>query len=82
VGVINHGRLIAVDTVAALGAEQRRTAVVSWRDDAGRHETATLDPAGVVVELSQRYGGPVDELEVRRPDLEDVYLSMIQGASA
>ena len=53
VGVINHGRLVAVDTVDALGAEQRRTAVVSWRDDAGRHERATPDPARLVVELSQ-----------------------------
>jgi ABC-2 type transport system ATP-binding protein len=82
VGVINHGLLIAVDTVDALGAEQRRTAVVSWRDDTGRHQRSTLDPAGVVVELSHRYGGPVDELEVRRPDLEDVYLSMIQEVPA
>ncbi len=32
VGVIIGGRIVAVGTVAGLGAEQRRTAVVSWRD--------------------------------------------------
>jgi ABC-2 type transport system ATP-binding protein len=77
VGVINGGKVIAVDTVANLGAEQRRTAVVSWRDESGAHRESTLDPARLVVELSQRLGGPVADLEVRRPDLEDVYLAMI-----
>jgi ABC-2 type transport system ATP-binding protein len=82
VGVLNHGRLVAVDSVAALGARQRRTAVVSWRDDGGRHQTTTLDPASVVVEIAARFRGPVPELEVRRPGLEDVYLSMIEEGSA
>jgi len=83
VGVINHGRLIAVDTVAGLGAEQRRTAVVSWRDESGRHQIASRDPAAEVVALVGRLGGgQVDELEVRRPDLEDVYLSMIRQPPA
>ncbi|MEJ7628970.1 MAG: ABC transporter ATP-binding protein [Nocardioidaceae bacterium] len=78
VGVINHGCLVAVDTVDRLGAEQRRTATVSWRDEHGPQRQATLDPAAVVVALSERFRGQVPDLEVRRPDLEDVYLSMIE----
>jgi ABC-2 type transport system ATP-binding protein len=82
VGVLNHGRLVDVDSVAALGARQRRTAVVSWRDDDGPHQKTTLDPAEVVVEISARLCGPVPDLEVRRPSLEDVYLSMIEEGTA
>jgi ABC-2 type transport system ATP-binding protein len=82
VGVINAGRIMAVDTVKNLGAEQRRTATVSWRDEHGWHRESTTDPAPFVVSLSHRYGGSVPDLEVRRPSLEDVYLAMIEEQSA
>ena len=78
VGVIHRGKIVAVDTVENLGAEQRRTAVVSWRDEHGPHKQSTLDPTRLVVDLSQRLGRPVPDLEVRRPGLEDVYVSMIE----
>jgi ABC-2 type transport system ATP-binding protein len=78
VGVINAGRVVAVDTVTNLGAEQRRTAIVSWRDEAGWHREHSDDPGRLVVSLAERYGGTVPGLEVRRPSLEDVYLSMIE----
>jgi ABC-2 type transport system ATP-binding protein len=78
VGVMNHGCLVAMDTVENLGAAQRRTAVVSWRDQVGTHRESTLEPTILVAQLSQRLGGEVPDLEVRRPDLEDVYLSMIE----
>ncbi len=82
VGVIRDGRIVAVDTVANLGAEQRRTAVVSWRDEDGHHQRPTPDPTALVVELSRRLGGQVPDLEVRRPDLEDVYLALLEKPSS
>ncbi len=82
VGVIKAGRIVAVDTVKNLGAENRRTATVSWRDEHGWHHEATHDPAPFVVSLSERYGGSVPDLEVRRPSLEDVYLAMIEERTA
>ena len=82
VGVINAGRVIAVDTVAGLGAEQRRHAEVSWTEGGARRSERTLDAAPFVVALSQRLGGTVPDLQVRRPDLEDVYLAMIEETVA
>ncbi len=43
------------------------------------HEERTDDPTGMVLALAGRLG-QVPELEVRRPSLEDVYLSMIADA--
>ncbi len=78
VGVIIGGRIVAVGTVDDLGAEQRRTAVVSWRDEHGQHQPVDAGPDAVSSSSSRSScGGPVPDLEVRRPDLEDVYLSMI-----
>jgi ABC-2 type transport system ATP-binding protein len=80
VGVINDGRVIAVDTVAGLGAEQRRTAVVSWQEGGEQRSESTADPTAVVVRLADQFSGTVPGLEVRRPDLEDVYVAMIEGS--
>ena len=36
-----------------------------------------MDPTRAVIDLSQRFGGDIPGLEVRRETLEDVYLSLI-----
>jgi ABC-2 type transport system ATP-binding protein len=46
------------------------------------HEEVTLTPTRLVAELAERCGGEVPGLEVVRPSLEDVYLSMIEGAGS
>jgi ABC-2 type transport system ATP-binding protein len=82
VGVINGGRLVAVDTPERLGGRVAHRARVSWEDGAGRHEEVTETPTRLVQELAERYGGgEVPGLQVRRPSLEDVYLSMIGTAN-
>jgi ABC-2 type transport system ATP-binding protein len=53
---------------------------VTWEDGAGRYEEVTETPTRMVRELADRYGGEVPGLQVRRPSLEDVYLSMIGTA--
>jgi ABC-2 type transport system ATP-binding protein len=79
VGVIAAGRLLAVDTPARLGGRSAHQAKVRWHDGAGAHEEDTQTPTRMVAELAARYGGEVPGLEVLRPSLEDVYLSMIKG---
>jgi ABC-2 type transport system ATP-binding protein len=79
VAVIAAGRLLDVDTVERLGGEGRRTPYVRWREAGTLREERTDDPTGAVVSLAQRLG-QVPDLEVRRPSLEDVYLSMIADA--
>jgi ABC-2 type transport system ATP-binding protein len=82
VGVINGGRLVAVDTPERLGGRVAHRARVSWEDGAGRYEEVTETPTRLVQELAERYGGgEVPGLQVRRPSLEDVYLSMIGTAN-
>lgn len=78
VGVINHGRLIAVDTPSRLGGDTAHQATVRWEDATGIREEATDEPTRLVGELAARFGGEVPALQVVRPSLEDVYLSMIE----
>jgi ABC-2 type transport system ATP-binding protein len=55
---------------------------VGWEDGAGRHEEVTETPTRLVAELAARYGGgEVPGLQVVRPSLEDVYLSMIEASA-
>jgi ABC-2 type transport system ATP-binding protein len=81
VGVIAAGRLLAVDTPQRLGGRDAHRAKVRWHDGAGTHEEVTQTPTRRVAELAERYGGEVPGLEVARPSLEDVYLSMIEGST-
>jgi ABC-2 type transport system ATP-binding protein len=37
----------------------------------------TQDPTAEVLKLSQRFNGQIPELEVLRPNLEEIYLKMI-----
>jgi ABC-2 type transport system ATP-binding protein len=78
VGIISAGRLLAVDTPERLGGRAAHRARVRWHDGAGAHEEVTVTPTRLIGELAERYGGEVPGLEVVRPSLEDVYLSMIE----
>ena len=82
VAVIAAGRLIAVDSPSGLGGRQAHQAVVRWADDDGPHEQASATPTQLVAELAGRFGGEVPGLQVLRPTLEDVYLSMISDSGS
>ena len=78
VGVINVGRLVEVAPPAELGGRHDRAATVAWTDADGVHEIVTRTPTAVVGELAARFApAEVPGLQVRRPSLEDVYLSLI-----
>jgi len=77
VGVVAAGRLLAVDTPERLGGRDAHQARVRWRDGAGEHEQVTTTPTRMISELADRYGGEVPDLQVLRPSLEDVYLSLL-----
>jgi ABC-2 type transport system ATP-binding protein len=82
VGIIAGGQVLAVDTPDRLGGQAAHRARVTWEDGAGRYDEVTETPTRLVQELAARYGGEVPGLQVRRPSLEDVYLSMIEGIAA
>jgi ABC-2 type transport system ATP-binding protein len=82
VGVITHGRLIAVDTPKLLGDRDSALATVAWRTEEGVWEsTKSATPTAVVTDLAVRFGGEIPGLTVTRPTLEDIYLGMIGATS-
>ena len=77
VGVIAGGRIVALDTPKQLGGRSAHRARVRWDEDGAAREESTQTPTRLVGELAGRFGGEVPGLQVVRPSLEEVYLSMI-----
>ena len=76
--VVKDGRVVALDAPARLGDRAARRAVVRWLEDGVPRERATETPTAVVADLAARFGdAEVPGLQVLRPSLEDVYLSLI-----
>ncbi|WP_105035358.1 ABC transporter ATP-binding protein [Cryobacterium aureum] len=83
-GIIADGRLIDIGSIHEIGGADARIPLVRWRDGNGMvREERTSHPARVVAELVARLNGAEPEdLEVIRPSLEDVYLSLVRGNEA
>ena len=78
VGIITGGRLLDIGAVDAIGGADARRPVVRWRTAEGERRTAVTDtPASVVAEVVAQTGDEPRDLEVIRPSLEDIYLTMI-----
>ena len=77
VGVINNGQIIEIATPQTLGGRNNAPAKVTWLENGVTNQIHTKDPTTEVLKLSQRFGGSVPELEVLRPNLEEIYLKMI-----
>jgi len=78
VGIITGGQLLDIGAVDAIGGADARRPVVRWRTAEGERRTAVTDtPASVVAEVVAQTGGEPRDLEVIRPSLEDIYLTMI-----
>ncbi|KRD44354.1 ABC transporter [Cellulomonas sp. Root930] len=80
--VVRDGQVVAEGTPADLGGRTARQAVVRWTQDGQTREVRTDTPTQVVVELTGTFGGEVPGLQVLRPTLEDVYLSLIDGGTS
>jgi ABC-2 type transport system ATP-binding protein len=81
VAVIANGKLVALDTPRGLRS-RADNAIVSWTDSSGPHHLATATPTATLRDLLARHEGEVQDLEVRNPSLEDVYLDLIGQAAA
>ena len=78
VGIITGGRLLDIGAVDAIGGADARRPVVRWRTEEGERRTVVTDtPASVVADVVAHTGGEPRDLEVIRPSLEDIYLTMI-----
>jgi ABC-2 type transport system ATP-binding protein len=76
IGIIARGQLVALDTPSSLRARASGTRV-AWREKGAKQEAHTTTPTALLRELLERTKGEVDQLEVTRPSLEDVYLELI-----
>ncbi|MFJ8475621.1 ABC transporter ATP-binding protein [Kitasatospora sp. NPDC094011] len=78
IGILEAGRLTACGTLAELAEAARAESEVRWSEPDGTPRSLrTADPSQTVWELHERLGGPIPDLEVRRPSLEDTYLGMV-----
>src|SRR5579875_1505802 len=77
VAVVNHGRVVAVGPPAELGGRQHAPAKVSWLGPNGWQHEQTHQPAALVRQLAETFGGEVPGLTVTRPTLEEIYLGLI-----
>ena len=78
VGVIAAGRLLALDTPAALGGRGADEATVSWEEHGVRRSVRTARPTAEVARLAADIpGGELPGLTITRPTLEDTYLALI-----
>jgi ABC-2 type transport system ATP-binding protein len=77
VAVITRGKILEVSTPTQLGGRASAKARVQWKADGVMREEMTDNPTEVVHRLATEFPGEVPELQVLRPSLEDIYLSMI-----
>ncbi|MFE7316462.1 ABC transporter ATP-binding protein [Streptomyces sp. NPDC057555] len=80
IAMLVDGRIRACGTPSELARRAAAQAEVRWTaaDGTPRHEH-TADPSRLVWELHREAAGPIADLEVRRPTLEDTYLHMVHG---
>jgi ABC-2 type transport system ATP-binding protein len=84
VAVLVSGRIVRIGRPGELTGGGRSTEI-RWREDGEQRTLRTDDPTRVLHELTSRAlaeGRTVDELEVRRASLEDVYLELVQEPDA
>ena len=77
VGVINEGVIIEIATPDTLGGRNNAPAKVTWLENGVTQESLTKNPTEEVLKLSQRFNNQIPELQVLRPNLEEIYLRMI-----
>ena len=77
VGVINEGVIIEIATPDTLGGRNNAPAKVTWLENGVTQELLTKNPTEEVLKLGQRFNNQIPELQVLRPNLEEIYLRMI-----
>ena len=77
VAVIARGKIIEVSTPTQLGGRASAKARIQWKADGVIQEELSDNPTEVVRRLAAQFPGEIPELQVLRPSLEDIYLSMI-----
>ncbi|HEY4267403.1 MAG TPA: ABC transporter ATP-binding protein [Galbitalea sp.] len=79
-GIIAGGRVVALAAIDELGGAEARVPIVRWVAQGIPHEQRTDRPGELVARLSA--SGEPEKLEVIRPALEDIYLTLVDAERA
>ena len=77
VGVITNGKIIEIATPATLGNRASAPARITWLENGKIQEIESTNPTAEVQKLMSRLSGEIPQLQIIRPNLEDIYLRMI-----
>ena len=80
--ILANGRIVADGSAEELSRQVAGTAEVRWACGAERFVHPTDDVVGFVRRLFEQQGDQLTDLEVRKADLEDTYLAMVQRFEA
>ena len=80
--ILAGGRIVADDSSEGLARRVSGEAEVRWTRDGERFVHSTADATGFVRQLFAEHGKQVRDLEVRRANLEDAYMSLVQQHEA
>ena len=76
--ILTGGRIVADGSAEELGRQVAGTAEVRWACGRERFVHPATDVVAFVRRLFEEHGDELTDLEVRRADLEDTYLAMVQ----
>ncbi|MEU4405638.1 ABC transporter ATP-binding protein [Streptosporangium sp. NPDC023963] len=79
--ILVGGEIAVCGTPSELARAVRAQSHVRWTEDGRERVLTTEDPSQAAWELHRRFDGPVPGLEIRRPSLEENYLSLIGRAA-
>ncbi|MBK7821926.1 MAG: ABC transporter ATP-binding protein [Tessaracoccus sp.] len=76
--ILADGRIVADGSPDRLRSRLNSTTEITWTDDVGRHVHVGVDPTAFLRSQLADPTARMDDLEVRRSTLEDVYLSLVR----
>ncbi|HJR37926.1 MAG TPA: ABC transporter ATP-binding protein, partial [Nocardioidaceae bacterium] len=80
--ILAGGRIVADDSAESLARRVAGEAQVKWTRDGERFAQTTPDATAFARELFAQYGDEVEDLEIRRGNLEDAYIALVQQHEA
>lgn len=78
VAILNQGKILVEGSPHEISNKIKGLTRITWREDGQEHVHETTNPDAFLAKLNM---SAVTNLNIARPDLEDAYLSFIQGNS-
>ena len=76
--ILAGGKIVADGSPDELALRMSAQAEVRWTVDGQRYVHPTDEATAFTRQLFAQHGGALQDLEVRRPNLEDTYMALVQ----